>query len=185
MADLYSVLKDIDRARNWVLAYMDNQGFDTQVFLVAASGFLTDSYALFATNIILPSLTYIYWPDSTDNRHQLAINCVTLAGSVCGQALFGYLADKYGRRKLYGVELIIVIFGTLGMAQASTGANKSMSILWWIIFWRFFMGLGIGAGSHRCRICIYKLPSHHDCLCLLDAAVGTAMCGGRGLGRTY
>jgi PHS family inorganic phosphate transporter-like MFS transporter len=31
------------------------------------------------------------------------------------------------------------------MAQVSTGANKSMRIRWWIIFWRFFMGLGIGA----------------------------------------
>ena len=145
MAHLYCVLKDIERARNWVLAYIDQQGFDKQVFLVAASGFLTDSYALFATNVILPSLAYIYWPDATDNHPELTINCVTLTGSACGQAFFGYLADRYGRRKLYGVELVIVIFGTLGMAQVSTGTNKSMSILWWIIFWRFFMGLGIGA----------------------------------------
>jgi PHS family inorganic phosphate transporter-like MFS transporter len=145
MADLCFVLKDVDRARNWVLGHIDNQGFDTQVVLVAAFGFFTDSYALFATNIILPSLAYIYWPDSTRNQPELIINCVTLTGSACGQALFGYLADRYGRRKLYGVELIIVIFGTLGMAQVSAGTNKSMSILWWIIFWRFFVGLGIGA----------------------------------------
>jgi PHS family inorganic phosphate transporter-like MFS transporter len=127
------------------LAYLDRQGFDIQVFLVSASGFFTDSYALFATNIILPSLAYIYWPSSSSNQPQLVINCVTLLGSVCGQALFGYLADRYGRRKLYGVELVVVIFGTLGMAQVSTGANKSMSVLWWIIFWRFNLGLGIGA----------------------------------------
>ena len=145
MAKFYSVLKDIDRARNWVLARIDNQGFDTHIFLVAALGFLTDSYALFATNIVLPSLAYIYWPNSTHNRPEIIINCVTLTGSACGQALFGYLADRYGRRKLYGIELIIVIFGTLGMAQASTGTNHSMSILGWMIFWRFFMGLGIGA----------------------------------------
>lgn len=127
------------------MSELDIRPFDFQVFLVAASGFFTDSYALFATNIILPSLAYIYWPSATDNHPELIINCVTLTGSACGQALFGYLADKYGRRKLYGVELIIVIFGTLGMAQVSTGTNQSMSILWWIIFWRFFMGLGIGA----------------------------------------
>jgi PHS family inorganic phosphate transporter-like MFS transporter len=70
---------------------------------------------------------------------------VTLLGSACGQALFGFLADKWGRRKLYGVELVIVIFGTLGMAQVSTGENQSMSILSWIIFWRFTLGIGIGA----------------------------------------
>lgn len=31
------------------------------------------------------------------------------------------------------------------MAQVSTGTNNSMDIVGWIIFWRFFMGLGIGA----------------------------------------
>lgn len=59
--------------------------------------------------------------------------------------IFGFLADKFGRRRLYGLELVLVIFSTLGMAQASTGINNSMNILPWIIFWRFLMGLGIGA----------------------------------------
>jgi PHS family inorganic phosphate transporter-like MFS transporter len=149
----YSSIKNKDRARNWVLAWLDNQGFDTQVFLVSASGFFTDSYALFATNTILPSLAYIYWPSSSSNHPQLIINCVTLMGSVCGQALFGFLADKWGRRKLYGVDLVIVIFGTLGMAQVSSGANQSMSILWWIIFWRFTLGIGIG-GEYPLSACI-------------------------------
>jgi MFS transporter, PHS family, inorganic phosphate transporter len=43
------------------------------------------------------------------------------------------------------LELIVVIFGTLGMAQASTGINQSMNVTGWIIFWRFFVGVGIGA----------------------------------------
>jgi PHS family inorganic phosphate transporter-like MFS transporter len=137
--------KDNEKARKWITGYIDNKGFDRQVVFVSAMGFLTDSYALFATNVILPSLAYIYWPDATNGQNELTINCVTLAASVCGQALFGYWADRYGRRKLYGIELMIVIFGTLGMSQASTGTNQSMSIIWWIIFWRFFMGLGIGA----------------------------------------
>lgn len=154
MADFSCVLKDINKARDWITGYIDIKGFDTQVVVVSSLGFLTDSYALFATNIILPSLEYIYWPDSTHGHNQLIINCVTLAGSVCGQALFGYWADRYGRRKLYGIELVIVIFGTLGMSQASTGTNKSMSILWWMIFWRFFMGLGIGAE----QVIFYHFP---------------------------
>jgi PHS family inorganic phosphate transporter-like MFS transporter len=40
----------------------------------------------------------------------------------------------------------VVIFGTLGMVQCSAGYNnQSMNILGWIMFWRFFVGLGIGA----------------------------------------
>jgi PHS family inorganic phosphate transporter-like MFS transporter len=59
--------------------------------------------------------------------------------------IFGFLADRYGRRKLYGLELIVVIFGTLGLVQSSAGYNGSMSVLGWLMFWRFFVGLGIGA----------------------------------------
>jgi PHS family inorganic phosphate transporter-like MFS transporter len=68
-----------------------------------------------------------------------------LAGSLLGQLIFGFLADKFGRRKLYGLELIVVIFGTLGLVQSSAGYHGSMKILGWLMFWRFFVGLGIGA----------------------------------------
>jgi MFS transporter, PHS family, inorganic phosphate transporter len=115
------------------------------VFFVSASGFFTDSYALFATNVILPSLAYLYWPTVTDGMPELGINVATSAGSLVGQVLFGVLADMFGRRKLYGLELVIVIFSTLGMAQASTGIYDSMNVLIWMIFWRFLMGIGIGA----------------------------------------
>jgi MFS transporter, PHS family, inorganic phosphate transporter len=96
--------------------------------------------------VILPSLVFVYWTTDKAGDHETAINAITLAGSLLGQLIFGYLADRYGRRKLYGLELIVVIFGTLGLVQCSAGYNnQSMSILGWIMFWRFFVGLGIGA----------------------------------------
>ncbi|KAJ6093412.1 major facilitator superfamily domain-containing protein [Penicillium sp. IBT 16267x] len=131
--------------REGVINIFDNKGFDGQVCLVSALGFLTDSYALFATNVILPLLAFLYWPDRTDRRPELYINVATLTGSVVGQLLFGWLTDKLGRRKLYGLELVLVIFATLGMAQASSGIYNNMDILSWIIFYRFFLGMGIGA----------------------------------------
>ncbi|KAH8701555.1 major facilitator superfamily domain-containing protein, partial [Talaromyces proteolyticus] len=128
-----------------VTALIDSHGFDWRVWLVASSGFFTDSYNLFAVNVILPSLSYIYWPDETSDVPDLKINALTLSGSVVGMVVFGILADTYGRRKLYGIELMVVIFGTLGTVQASSGSNNSMSVLGWLMFWRFFMGIGIGA----------------------------------------
>ena len=131
--------------RQAVTLMIDKHGFDYKVWLVASSGFFTDSYNLFAANVILPSLGYIYWPTTTDERPELKINVSTLFGSLVGMLIFGFLADIYGRRKLYGLELIVVIFGTLGIVQASIGYDNSMNIMGWLIFWRFFMGMGIGA----------------------------------------
>lgn len=48
--------------------------------------------------------------------------------SVCGQLAFGYLADRYGRTRLYGIELVLVIVSTIGVATASTGMG-GMSFL--------------------------------------------------------
>jgi PHS family inorganic phosphate transporter-like MFS transporter len=137
-----------DNPRLWrtgVISIFDHNGFDFQVFIVAASGFLTDSYALFATNVILPILAFLYWPDQTNRQPELYINVATLAGSAFGQLLFGWLTDRLGRRKLYGLELVLVIFATLGMSQVSTGMYNNMNILSWIVFYRFFLGMGIGA----------------------------------------
>jgi PHS family inorganic phosphate transporter-like MFS transporter len=130
---------------------LDSYGFNWQVWAVAASGFFTDSYNLFATNVILPALAYVYWPNDSRFDHETAINAVSLAGSLIGQILFGILADLYGRQKLYGVELIVVIVATLGVAQSSAGvawpdsSHTSMSIFGWLLGWRLAMGCGIGA----------------------------------------
>ncbi|KAJ4295752.1 hypothetical protein N0V88_004454 [Collariella sp. IMI 366227] len=64
--------------------------------------------------------------------------------SVTGQLLFGYLADRYGRTRLYGIELVLVIVSTIGVATTSNGYGD-ISFLALFTWWRFVMGVGIGA----------------------------------------
>lgn len=90
-------------------------------------------------------LSIIYWEDNFPTRYQLGMNTATLIGSMIGQLTFGFLADRYGRRKMYGLELIVTITASLGLATASTGLNGSMSLIALLIFWRLVMGVGIGA----------------------------------------
>lgn len=55
-----------------------------------------------------------------------------------------YWADVFGRQRLYGIELVIVIFATVGIVEASQGLSGWMSIEGELAFWRFVMGVGIG-----------------------------------------
>jgi PHS family inorganic phosphate transporter-like MFS transporter len=66
-----------------------------------------------------------------------AIKVATSGGTVLGQLGFGYLADVVGRKRMYGLELIIIIFATL--AQALSSPSPAISIVGLIIFWRVLM----------------------------------------------
>jgi MFS transporter, PHS family, inorganic phosphate transporter len=125
--------------------HINAYGFQWIVLLVTAFGFYSASYALFATNLISPALAFLYWPESTTSSHGFDIDEVTLTATVFGMVLFGHAADRWGRKFLYGVELVFVIVATLGIAQASTGLDNSMKVEGWIYFWRIVLGFGIGA----------------------------------------
>lgn len=71
-----------------------------------------------------------------------AIKVATSAGTVVGQLGFGALADIVGRKKMYGLELIVIIFATLAQSLASN--SPLMNIVGVMIFWRVLQGIGIG-----------------------------------------
>ncbi|KAF2677835.1 MFS general substrate transporter [Lentithecium fluviatile CBS 122367] len=139
--------------RKWALQTIDSAPFQAWVVVVAGIGFLTDSFGLFCLNIVTPMIGYVYWPDHKDSdgvpqlpsQVKTAMMCSTLAGTMIGQVAFGFAADMLGRRKMYGLELVIVIVGTMLMIMSSNGENNSMSVGGWLVAWRTVMGLGIGA----------------------------------------
>lgn len=92
------------------------------------------SYNLFATNVILSSISFVYFPNSSDKWEGLIINFFTLLGSVIGQLSFGYLADRYGRTRLYGIELVFVMVATIGVATSSFGYHNTsfLALFTWV-----------------------------------------------------
>ncbi|KAI1478428.1 hypothetical protein K445DRAFT_11737 [Daldinia sp. EC12] len=140
-------IQDPNERRRLALAEIDKAPFGwyhVRACVVAGIGFFTDSYDIFAVSLLNTMLGIVYYPQlgklptSSDN----AIKLSTSAGTVVGQLVFGWLADHVGRKRMYGLELIIIIFATLG--QALSSGSPSVNIVGLIIFWRVLLGVGIG-----------------------------------------
>ena len=89
---------------------------------------------------------------------ELGIKVATPVGTFVGQLFFGWLADVVGRKRMYGVELILsershrhVVFGGLGFlpplpvivatfGQTIAGHGPGVNIFGVLICWRFIMG---------------------------------------------
>ena len=57
-------------------------------------------------------------------------------GALLGQLIFGVLSDRKGRKKMYGIELIIIVFGTVASAM-SGNCMVGFSVFTMLGIWRF------------------------------------------------
>ncbi|KAH6677096.1 putative inorganic phosphate transporter PHO84 [Halenospora varia] len=146
----FAHITDPNERRRLALAEIDKAPFGwyhVRACVVAGIGFFTDSYDIFAINLVTSMLGIAFFQNSKSKgtiptNSDTAIKVATSGGTVLGQLGFGYLADVVGRKRMYGLELIIIIFATL--AQALSSPSRSISIVGLIIFWRVLMGIGIG-----------------------------------------
>lgn len=111
----------------------DVKRFHWRILVTAGTGFFTDAYDLFIIGVVTSLLTPL-WHLSIE---QLAVlNGASLAAAAVGAILFGTLADKFGRAKMYGFEVLILFFGAI-LSAASMN-------FWWLLVSRIIVGLGIG-----------------------------------------
>ncbi|KAF2658114.1 MFS transporter [Lophiostoma macrostomum CBS 122681] len=147
----YAHIADPNERRRLALAEIDKAPFGwyhVRAIVVAGIGFFTDAYDLFAVNMVTSMLGVVFWQDAAHSPGKIpsqadtAIKVSTSTGTVIGQVGFGILADIVGRKKMYGLELILIIFATV--AQALSAHSPACSIVGVIVFWRVLMGIGIG-----------------------------------------
>ena len=99
---------------------------------------------VFAVSLLSTMVGIVYFNKKkgvTPPNSDTAIKVSTSAGTVIGQFGFGALADIVGRKRMYGLELIVIIVATL--AQALVGVGPSTEIVGLLIFWRVIMGIGM------------------------------------------
>jgi MFS family permease len=79
---------------------------------------------------------------------------IYVAGACVGALLFGYLTDRFGRKKLFMLTLAVYL-----VATAMTALSFAP---WWFLLFRFLTGLGIGGEYAAINSAIDELiPSRH------------------------
>ncbi|KAK0460022.1 inorganic phosphate transporter [Desarmillaria tabescens] len=136
----------LDERRRAALAEVDTAKFSwfhVKICLVAGAGFFTDAYDIFAINIGATMIGYVYGHNQALSANQdLGLKVATPVGTLVGQLLFGWLADLVGRKRMYGIELILMIIATFG--QTVSGSGHAVNIIGVLVVWRFLMGVGVG-----------------------------------------
>jgi PHS family inorganic phosphate transporter-like MFS transporter len=125
-----------DNPPDQLLAALDDakvSRFHLRTAVVAGMGFFTDAYDLFIIGIA-STLIGDEWHISSGVLG--LVNSMTLLAAFLGAFLFGRIADKIGRKRVYWILAAIMIVGALGSALA-----PSIGVL---IAFRFILGLGIG-----------------------------------------
>jgi MFS transporter, PHS family, inorganic phosphate transporter len=113
---------------------------------IAGVGFFLDAYDLFIINPTLTMLQYRLYGDhgTIPTGIHGFVNAAANIGSVIGQFTFGYLADALGRSKVYGKELMLIIFATIMCLTTPTGSLSPNNALIYLGIFRIVLGVGVG-----------------------------------------
>lgn len=83
--------------------------------LISGMGFFTDAYDLFIIGVVM-SLLKPLW--NVGKIEESLVDSTALLASAFGALLFGRVADMVGRKRIYGVEVLVLAAGAIGCAFA-------------------------------------------------------------------
>ncbi|MHB1953638.1 MAG: MFS transporter [Sulfobacillus sp.] len=107
--------------------------FHFRAVVTAGMGFFTDAYDLFIIGAALVLIKQQWHPSSSLIGW---IGSSALIAAFVGALVFGRLADLLGRKKIYGVEALLMVIGSILSAVSPN--------MGWLLVARFIMGIGIG-----------------------------------------
>ncbi|XP_077236994.1 low affinity inorganic phosphate transporter 8-like [Tasmannia lanceolata] len=135
-----------------VFSALDNaktQLYHFTAIVIAGMGFFTDAYDLFCITAVSKLIGRLYYfkpgspkPGTLPVNVNNAITGVALCGTLAGQLFFGWLGDKLGRKKVYGITLITMV--GCAIASGFSLGSTPKSVVTSLCFFRFWLGFGIG-----------------------------------------
>ena len=119
-----------------LLAQMDEASTSREhwkILITSGMGFFTDAYDLFIIGVVA-AMIKTEWHITSSQKSLLS--SLALLTSAIGAVAFGRIADRLGRKKIYGYEVLVLAVGALASAFAPG--------IWWLIGLRGVLGFGIG-----------------------------------------
>jgi MFS transporter, PHS family, inorganic phosphate transporter len=104
-----------------------------KIMFVSGMGFFTDAYDLFIFGVVLTLLKTEWNLSAFDVA---LVGSTALIAAAIGSLVFGRIADLLGRKRIYGYEVLVLAAGAIASAFSPD--------IWWLIVFRFILGLGIG-----------------------------------------
>ncbi|EEF44177.1 probable inorganic phosphate transporter 1-5 [Ricinus communis] len=142
----------MDRNQLGVLTALDTaktQWYHFTAIIIAGMGFFTDAYDLFSISLVTKLLGRIYYhvdgaakPGTLPPNVAAAVNGVAFCGTLAGQLFFGWLGDKLGRKKVYGMTLMLMVICSI--ASGLSFGHSANGVMATLCFFRFWLGFGIG-----------------------------------------
>ncbi|XP_010262309.1 PREDICTED: inorganic phosphate transporter 1-4-like [Nelumbo nucifera] len=135
------VLNALDQAKT--------QWYHFTAIVIAGMGFFTDAYDLFCISLVTKLLGRIYYhvdgaakPGTLPPNVSAAVNGVAFCGTLAGQLFFGWLGDKMGRKRVYGMTLMLMVICSI--ASGLSFGSTPKGVVATLCFFRFWLGFGIG-----------------------------------------
>jgi MFS transporter, PHS family, inorganic phosphate transporter len=104
-----------------------------RIVVISGMGFFTDAYDLFIIGVVLKLLQSEWHIGSFETA---IVGATALVSAAIGSAVFGRIADVFGRKYIYGFEVLVLGAGAIASAFSPS--------IWWLVAFRFILGLGIG-----------------------------------------
>lgn len=104
-----------------------------RIWLLATAGKFFEGLVVFMTGVALPLIVQEF---DLSPAQKGFVGAATLAGIMVGAVTLGGLADTYGRRRMFVVEMLVFVIFLAGLAVSPTFG--------WLIFFLFGVGVALG-----------------------------------------
>ncbi|KAM3711082.1 hypothetical protein ACB098_01G081900 [Castanea mollissima] len=131
------VLSALDIART--------QFYHFKAIIITGMGLFTDAYDLFSIPLIMMFIGRIFYEKHEYVTPHVVVSimvAIALLGTVIGQLVFGRLGDLVGRRRVYGMALMIMVLSSIGCGFSICTTRSCVLVI--LGLFRFILGFGVG-----------------------------------------